>query len=55
MAATPTSRDKRVYLCDVYDENKGITCLYCHDAMISGEFLSGKKWCNDVWKLNFLK
>ena len=30
-----------------------MTCLYCHDAMVSGEFL--KKWCNDVWKLDLLE
>ena len=56
--ATPTSLDdQRVYLryVFVYDENQSITCLYCHDAMVSGEFSSGKKWCNDVWKLDFLK
>ena len=37
------------------DENEGITCLYCHDAMVSGEFSSGKKWRSHVWKLDFLK
>ena len=41
ITATPTSHDyQRVYLRDVfvYDENEGtITCLYCHDAMVSGE------------------
>ena len=26
----------------VYHENKGIRCLYCHDAMVSGEFSSEK-------------
>ena len=44
--ATPTSHDdQRVYLRDVfvYNENEGITCLYCHDAMVFGEFSSGKK------------
>jgi len=38
MAATPTSHDdQRVYLRDVfvYDENEGVTCFYCHDAMVS--------------------
>ena len=59
ITATSTSHDdQRVYLRDVfvYDENEGtITCLYCHDAMVSGEFSSGKKWCNNVWKLDFLK
>ena len=56
--ATPTSQDdQRVYLRDefLYDENEGITCLYCHEAMVFEEFSSGKKWCNDVWKLDFLK
>ena len=47
ITATPTSHDdQRVYLRDVfvYDENENtITCLYCHDAMVSGEFSSGKK------------
>ena len=58
ITATPTSHDdQRVYLRDVfvYDENEGIKCIYCHDTMVSGEFSSGKKWCNDVWKLDFLK
>ena len=57
--ATPTSHDdQRVHLRDVfvYDKNEDtITCLYCHDAMFSGEFSSGKKWYNNVWKLDFLK
>ena len=59
ITATPTSHNnQRVYLRDVfvYDENEGtITCVYCHDAMVSSEFSSGKKWCNNVWKLDFLK
>jgi len=58
MAATPTSHDdQRVYLRDVfvYDENEGVTSLCCNDAMVSGEFQVEKKWCNDVWKLDFLK
>ena len=59
ITATPTSHDdQRLYFRDVFvcDENEGIiTCVYCHDAMVSGEFSSGKKWCNNVWKLDFLK
>ena len=58
ITATPASHDdQHVYLLDVfvYDENKSFRCLYCHDDMVSGEFSSGKKWCNDVWKLDFLK
>ena len=58
ITVTPTSHDDQcVYLRDVYvyNENEGITCLHCHDAMVSREFSSGKKWYNDVWKLDFLK
>ena len=59
MVAIPTSHyDKRVYLrdiCRLYDENKGITCLYCCDAVVSENFEVVKEWCNDVWKLDFLK
>ena len=56
-ATTTSPDDQRVYLRDVfvYDENEGIKCVYCHDTMVSGEFSSGKKGCNDVWKLDFLK
>ena len=55
ITATPTSHDDQRDVF-VYDENEGtITCLCCHDAMVSGEFSSGKKWCNNVWKLDFLK
>ena len=57
ITAIPTSySDQRLHLRDVfvYDENEGITCLFCRDAMVSGEFSSGKKWFNIVWKLDFL-
>ena len=56
-AITTSHDDQRAYLRDifVYDENEGITCLYCHNAMVFGEFSSEKKWCTDLWKLDFLK
>ena len=46
ITATPKSHDdQRVYLRNVfvYDENEGITCLYCHDSSFIGSVVEWLK------------
>ena len=38
----------------MYNTETGVTCVYCGDAKVAGEFASWKKW-SDIWKSDFLK
>ena len=55
---TPNSRNTmNVKLCKIftYVENVGVVCMFCRDAKEPGEFLSGKIWDDNNWKLDFFK
>lgn len=54
---TPNSHEKiNIQLKEifVFNEEKGVICIYCRDGQVRNDFVSGKMW-DDVWKLDFLK
>ena len=36
------------------DDDDDLSCLFCYDAKVSGELVTGKYW-DDEWELEFLK